>query len=757
MKVHHWIDKYNYSTTQKIITKYYSSHQNGRFYCLNFNFWGLYLLRLFLVFCSFITGKKSTFTELFRTISATGSVYYYPDKHPLFNLKIKEFTASLFGFRYHVPKTIIPMKGIEDILRSNIFFTAQPSPTVSIIIPVYNDLANTYNCLSALQTHTPVGVPVEIIIIDDFSEDTTASFFQKNVSGVVYIRNDRQKGKLQSTKIGLHHAKAELVCVLSNHIQVSSGWLEPLVKTMKNCDVGAVGCKIIYKNGLLKQAGGLAYADGNFINYGEFQDAAHPSFNYVRQVDYASVLLSRKSLLENAGLFNNNFGALEDYQNLNLCLTISKHKGKKIIYQPLSQVVEMDNPDLMAANMEESPDSEISKIVFLDAWGKILSSHLNSGNINSDARKYQTGKTILFIDDVVLAPDQDSGSNRLFKIMALVKSLGYHVIFVPNDGKKRGKYFDQMIFNGFEVLYSFPNRKAMIKSLTKILPYIDVAWLCKPHNNEYFKFIFDLKKDCFWIYDTIDLHFLRLSREGKLSGNPAVLKLAASIKDTELSIAQKADITIAITPDEKLVLNNEGIRDVIVIPNIHEQEFSRDEEVVFDQRTGLLFIGGYIHSPNVDAAKWLANQIMPEVWKTDPTIRLTLLGSNPSEEVLALQSDRIDVPGYIHDVSSYFNHSRVFVAPLRFGAGMKGKIGQSLEFGLPIVSTSIGVEGMNLSNGENVMIANTTEDFVQKILHLYNSPILWGTIRKNSFQAIQDYSPESVTLKLEKLFQSLNK
>jgi glycosyltransferase involved in cell wall biosynthesis len=203
------------------------------------------------------------------------------------------------------------------------------------------------------------------------------------------------------------------------------------------------------------------------------------------------------------------------------------------------------------------------------------------------------------------------------------------------------------------------------------------------------------------------------------------------------------------------MLNKEGIKNVTVIPNVHESNTANEGISSFSNRSGILFIGGYVHSPNIDAAKWLAEQIMPEVWKNDPSIKLTLLGSNPPEEVLSLASEKIAVPGYIEDVSSYFNNHRIFVAPLRFGAGMKGKIGQSLEYGLPVISTQIGIEGMGLTDGHDVLVAEDTSEFAAKILDLYQSPQLWSDIRDNSAHALKAYSPGHVKQKLKELFEDL--
>jgi glycosyltransferase involved in cell wall biosynthesis len=161
-----------------------------------------------------------------------------------------------------------------------------------------------------------------------------------------------------------------------------------------------------------------------------------------------------------------------------------------------------------------------------------------------------------------------------------------------------------------------------------------------------------------------------------------------------------------------------------VIPNIHE-EISLSEKVAFDQRSGLVFIGSYNHPPNIDAVKWLCLEIMPLVWVSHPDITVNLLGSNLKDEVKELASDKVIVTGYVPEVEPYFQKSRIFVAPLRFGAGMKGKIGQSLSLGLPTITTKIGAEGMGLIDHQDVLIADTAEEFAQAVIELYDHRELW--------------------------------
>ena len=147
---------------------------------------------------------------------------------------------------------------------------------------------------------------------------------------------------------------------------------------------------------------------------------------------------------------------------------------------------------------------------------------------------------------------------------------------------------------------------------------------------------------------------------------------------------------------------------------------------------------------------------MPLVWQQIPELTVTLLGNNPTEEITALKEDaRIVVTGYIPDVTTYFMSHRVFVAPLRYGAGMKGKIGQSLSYGLPIVSTAIGIEGMNLIAGQNVSKAERSDKFAEQIIRLYQDESLWHKLANNSHEAIAFMTPKAIKSNLQYILENL--
>ena len=316
-------------------------------------------------------------------------------------------------------------------------------------------------------------------------------------------------------------------------------------------------------------------------------------------------------------------------------------------------------------------------------------------------------------------------------------------------------YFSDLQSMKIEVLYTCDGFGVMPEEqLRDYLPLINIAWICRPKLMNRYLPIIKERGNIKVIYDTVDLHYLRMKRELALALVPEINQEGINwldMKVLELKMAMQADLTITVTSTEQNILRQEGIESVEVIPNLH-LPYEADKPK-FDDRTGLLFIGGYNHPPNVDGVEWLCKAIMPIVWLEYPDIQVTLLGSNPSSRINALKCDRVIVPGYQRNIESFFLHSRVFVAPLRYGAGMKGKIGQSLEYSLPLVSTTIGIEGMNLVSGKDCIEANSKEAFAQGILHLYTNERVWKHISRNAMNAIAAYSPTVVKNQIKTIMQ----
>lgn len=748
MKIYKWIDKFNLKNNRKIISKYNHGVISGKsaYFYLNPKFYLKYLLRLLLVLVSAVTFNKKSYQAFYKLISKKYSPFYPAKDSNFVQNKLFDILSTLFGYRYFISETILPLLPEKRILKKQISFITNDTPLVSIVIPVFNNLPYTYNCLLSISNNVPSSISYEIIVVDDCSSDGTEDFFKSNSFGINYIRNEVNSGFLISSNTGAKKAKGEYVCFLNNDTQVSANWLENLLAPFSDELVGLAGSKLIYANGFLQEAGGLVFSDANAANYGNNQDPLHPLYNFRREVDYCSgaSILIRNTDLQKLDYFDTRYIPAY-YEDTDLCLSVKHILNKKVIYQPLSELIHFEGIS-SGTDIEKHPIKRfqaLNKDKFAQKWHNQLISYPHLNDVSSSLARHKKGKTILIIDDTIPEPDKDSGSLRLVHIIKILISLKHHVIFVPNDGLKKNIYFEQLTNVGAEIIYRFPNRSSMIKQLLNKLDTIDVAWICKPQNNKEFEFLFHHNSKMKWIYDTIDLHFLREEREADLLNNAELKQIANQTKEQELAFAKAADITIAITNDEKELLEHYGVSKTIVIPNIHVGQ-ENNNAIPFEKRSGIIFIGGYAHKPNIDAVKFLSKEIMPLVWAKNSTIKLTLLGSNPSNEVMELASEKIQVTGYVEDVSGYFNSSRVFAAPLRFGAGMKGKIGQSLSYALPVVTSSIGAEGIGLVADRDYLLATSADEFADQILRLYENKELWEEMSNNSKELIKSYHPDRI-------------
>ena len=190
----------------------------------------------------------------------------------------------------------------------------------------------------------------------------------------------------------------------------------------------------------------------------------------------------------------------------------------------------------------------------------------------------------------------------------------------------------------------------------------------------------------------------------------------------------------------------------IVLPNVHEEVWGGLPPC--REREGILFIGGFEHPPNTDAMVWFVEEILPLVRKSIPA-RLTILGSSPSEEILRLSGPNVEVTGYLPDVDEHFRRSRVFVAPLRYGAGMKGKVGQAMAHGLPAVMTPVGAEGIGIVDGVHGLVRSLPQEFANAVVELMTSDPLWNRISERSLELVRQYDPDSMTRRLEGILDSL--
>ena len=365
---------------------------------------------------------------------------------------------------------------------------------------------------------------------------------------------------------------------------------------------------------------------------------------------------------------------------------------------------------------------------------------------------------LLFVAPTVPLFDRHSGDLRLFTILNIL-SKSYEITYFAknwaNYAVDRSVETDRYVYSlknlGINVYYG---GSKSIKSILDADVY-KAAFMEFYHIAEvYLPRVKIMQPSCYVIVDTVDVHYLRLRRKYDLTKDANDLTLADTTKQEEISIYSQADLVLTVTEEDAKNLMNENPKMAVrILPNVHEVIPPKGTK----ERNEIVFVGGFNHPPNVDAMIYFCEDILPRIRRIIPKVKFTIVGSNPPPQVMALSNDFVTVTGYVPSTTPYLHRAYISVAPLRYGAGMKGKIGEAMAHGLPVVTTSIGAEGMGLTDRENVFIADSPETFSDAVIELMLDDALYNNIQKNSLEHIRkNFTPEIVGSKIEQILSELD-
>ncbi len=640
-------------------------------------------------------------------------------------------------------------------LTSEIYFPLV-TPTVSVIIPVYNKLDYTIRCLKSL-CNQQSRYTFEVIVVDDCSTDSTEHTLS-SIPNLVYLRNEINSGFIYSCNKGAKHSRGEFLLFLNNDTVVLPGWLDELVQTFSDQDkVGLVGSKLLYPDGQLQEAGGIIWRDATGWNYGRLSDPNRPEYCYLREVDYcsgASIMVPAKIFWQVGGFDSRYVPAY--FEDSDLAFGI-RALGYKVLYQPLSQLIHYEGitsgTDLTSGTKRYQ---EINRPKFYEKWQNALSAKSACGDVPLLlAREQQVKHRILMIDYRFPTPDKDAGSVTAYFFLRLFQSLGYKVTFYPNDRAYMGSYTQNLQRLGVECLYK-PYTTSLTDYLKENGNFFDVIFVSRGEIAS--KYICSIKEHCQRakiLFDVTDLHFVRESRQAEIENDPYLKKRALKLKQQEFNIIQQSHYTIVHGHYEKQLLETELPQAKVMNIPFFSKIYGRTTK--FSHRKDICFLGGFLHSPNVDAVKYFVKNIWSLVQSMLPDVCFYIVGSHPPEEIRELANENIIVTGHVPCLEEYFNRCRVSIAPLRYGAGVKGKIVSSLSYGVPCVASSVAAEGMGLSHEQNVMIADDTTTFAEAIVKLYTDELLWQRLSDGGLKIIEEeYSLETGKNRIIQILKELS-
>ncbi len=611
-------------------------------------------------------------------------------------------------------------------------------PLVSIVIPVYNQFKHTYHCLESLADLTEKN-SFEVIVIDDCSHDETQTAIE-NIDGITYHRQPQNGGFIESCNTGAQLAQGKYLLFLNNDTEVLAGWLDELVLTFENQpQAGLVGSQLLYPDGRLQEAGGIVFSDASGWNYGRLDSPDAPEYQHLREATYisgASIMITA-DLFKQLGCFDQRYKPAY-YEDTDLAFAVRK-AGYKVFYQPHSRVIHFEGvssgTDLTSGTKKYQV---INQEKFAEKWHAELKNQPAPESDIESARFQNKSPRVLIFDACTPTPDQDSGSLRMMNLIKIFKQLGHQVSFVPENMAHFENYTQDLQRLGVECVFA-PKYTTPLQYLKAKGHYFQTIILSRYYVAEpLMPMIRSYCPDAKIWFDTVDLHYLREARMAELEHDSSAAKAAKQTKDKEMAVAQNCDLTLVVSPYEQTVLTQENPDlKVAVLSNIHEIHGGHQG---YTDSQDIMFIGGYQHTPNVDGILWFVDEVFPQILAEIPELKLHIIGSKAPAKVSDLgQHPNIVFHGFVEDIEPLMRSIRIAVAPLRFGAGVKGKVNMSMSYGQPVVGTTVAVEGMYTQHGQDVLMADDPGDFAAAVIGLYQEPTLWEQISTNGLENVQKW------------------
>ncbi len=617
---------------------------------------------------------------------------------------------------------------LVDLLRSSyppLRFPDAAEPVVSVIIPVYNKFSVTYDCLKSIAAALPQR-SFEIIIVDDTSSDETLLASLVLYGAIRVVRNTSNLGFVRTCNAGAAVARGKYLLFLNNDTLVKENWLDALVDTFEQVpNIGIAGSRLLFPDGTLQEAGGIIWRLGDGRNWGRGGNPTDLAFSYLRDVDWVScaALMIERPLFEALNGFDELYVPAY-YEDTDLAFRV-RALGKRVVVQPASDIIHLEGvsngTDTAGTGLKRYQVANHTK--FYQRWKHVLAAHRLNGEQPELEAERAVGKRAYFIDDSVPTPDRDAGSNAALEHMKALQALGYKVTFLPADNMAPiPPYTGNLQKLGIECLY-YPKFWSVEEVFRKAKVKPDLIYLHRYSNaSKYATMARRYFPTCRIVYNVADLHFLHMEREAALAPDTTTAAQAAMQRQSEMLAMQGVDSVIVHSPVEAALLHAADPRlHVAVVP---WTVTPRPPPRPFAERTGAAFIGGFGHPPNVDAVRFFVTEIAPQLHQKVPECVTYIAGSKMPDEFARMRVPGVVPVGFVPVLADLLHQLRCTVVPLRYGAGIKGKVLESFAHGLPCIMSEIAAEGLELEGDLAWLVARSPEEFVEKIALVHRDEAL---------------------------------
>ena len=654
----------------------------------------------------------------------------------------------------------------KTISKQQITIVKEKAPLLSIIIPVYGKLEYLKRCLYSIGL-AKSNVKYEVIIVDDCGPEKVIDELKNLTASITIHTNSENIGFGNSCNKGAELAKGKFLCFLNSDTIVTDNWSDHLINSFSLADnVGIAGSKLIYEDGSIQEAGGIVFSDGGAANIGNKLQADNSWYKYYKDVDYvsgAALCLLKEDFNQLSG-FDRIFSPAY-YEDTSLCLDVRHKLNKRVVVNPMSIVIHHEGAtNGKTINKGFKKYLTVNKEKFKEKHSLDLVNYSkDSTNLWWDRDKYIKGN-ILIIDQCIPTPNEDSGSKDMDNIINALLQQNYrpHFFALSNRSETPGTYSyyekgvhcifgsENINFNDFYEKY---NSLFSLVIISRVNSYKEVYQTIEKYNPK-------LKT----IFYTVDLHHVRMETEYEETKILNTYKQAQKTKLIELKAINNCTKTVVLSKKEKEYLQNEcqiPSDKLITWPLIRSEFETITKYKKSEDAKDIIFIGGYRHAPNIEAVKYIDNVLMPkliQIFEKNniefPGIKL--YGSNPSAYIENLDTNNIKYMGYIENEADAFAKAKISIAPIPFGAGLKGKTLSSLIYKTPIIGSSFACEGFE--SYPDVLINSSLDplEFSRNVFETY----VRADLINNWDLVINDletkYSYNSFLSKMKKDLEDLN-
>lgn len=624
-------------------------------------------------------------------------------------------------------------------------------PLTSIIIVADTTEADLQYCLHTLLDPAPA-VPFEIVVVRNGQPGP--SRMPERPYTIREICPEQPLSATAARNLGAEQAQGEYLVFLASDALLLPGWLDELATALyHHADAGMIGAQLVdFETGKIAENGSLICRNGWIVPLGRGEELLHPDFSFFQQVPAVSgtaAILRREDFVQQNGLDPRYTAA--DMAFFDLCFRLCRD-GRRHYVMPLARVLKSGTEDAAEENTRNN-----NKNLFLETWQTFISENAPYNDLDDyrTCRRYPA-RRVLFLDAETPMPDRGSGCIDTVYFLDYLQSRGFDVVFhaeyTPGYVKK---YTPMLLRKGIRCIC----QPAM--TLAKYLGHcggtFQYLFVSRVYQAQCFDRVLQAYcRNAVYIFNTVDLHFVREKREAEISGSAATMRQSYRTCQLELTFATRADATIVISNTEKDLLEQDfGLSRIWHIPQVRPAARS---SAVPENRQNAVFIGS-AHRPNQDALKYFHDEILPFVLEQHPDFHLTIIGEalrdaikkNPQYASL-LDCPQFTFAGHVDELGDYLDSARLTIAPLRYGAGTKGKVTSSMAYGVPCVSSPTGVEGTGMRHGIDLLVGDTPEQFAAAISRLLTDDVLWQNLSQGGFAFLRDNNDEpAISARMDQL------